>query len=43
MCIHKVHIGENTICGPYMFITDSNHEYKDVNKSIREQGAPICE
>lgn len=43
MCIHNVEIGQNVICGPYMFITDSNHEYRDVNRPISEQGAPIAE
>jgi acetyltransferase-like isoleucine patch superfamily enzyme len=40
MCCHKVAIGKNTICGPYMFITDSNHEYRNPDIPISEQGAP---
>lgn len=43
MCLHAVEIGKNVICGPYMFITDSNHEYKDINIPIFEQGAPCNE
>ena len=43
MCIHGVEIGENTICGPYMFITDSNHKYSDINIPISKQGAPKIE
>lgn len=43
MCIHGVEIGENTICGPYMFITDSNHEYNDINIPISKQGSPTKE
>jgi acetyltransferase-like isoleucine patch superfamily enzyme len=40
MCCHKIVIGKNTICGPYMFITDYNHEYRNPDIPISEQGAP---
>lgn len=40
MCIHGVEIGKNVICGPYMFISDSNHEYRNINEPISDQGAP---
>ena len=43
MACHKVEIGNNTICGPYMFITDSNHEYRNPELPISEQGAPLSE
>ena len=40
MCIHRVVLEDNVICGPYLFITDSNHEYRDPNVPISQQGAP---
>jgi acetyltransferase-like isoleucine patch superfamily enzyme len=43
MVCHMVEIGVNTICGPFMFVTDSNHEYRNPYIPISEQGAPISE
>ena len=40
MACHKVEIEDNVIIGPYLFITDSNHEYRDINTPICYQGAP---
>lgn len=41
--LHKIKIGKNVICGPYLFITDSNHEYKNVDIPICDQGRPYNE
>jgi acetyltransferase-like isoleucine patch superfamily enzyme len=43
MCIHDVQFGKNIICGPFLFITDSNHEYRDIRIPISDQGAPLNE
>lgn len=37
-CINKIEIGRNTLTGPNVFISDYNHEYRDVNKPISVQG-----
>ena len=33
-----IEFGKNIITGPNVFISDYNHKYEDVNKSIKEQG-----
>lgn len=40
LCHHSIAIGDNTICGPYLFITDLNHEYRNPDIPICEQGIP---
>ncbi len=37
-CINEVRIGENTLTGPHVFISDYNHAYEDVNVPIAAQG-----
>lgn len=37
-CINRVSIGKNTLTGPNVFISDYNHEYRDVSKPICNQG-----
>lgn len=34
----KVIIGKNVFSGPHIFIADYNHEYRDIEKSIKSQG-----
>ena len=35
---NKISIGEDNIFGPYVYVTDSNHEYSDPEIMIRKQG-----
>lgn len=37
-CANHIEIGDNVITGPHVFITDFNHEYRDVELPIKEQG-----
>lgn len=37
-CINEIQIGDNVLTGPNVFISDYNHEYKDVDKPISAQG-----
>ena len=37
-CINGITIGKNVLTGPHVFISDYNHEYRDVSKPICEQG-----
>lgn len=37
----EVIIGKNVISGPNIFIADYNHEYRDINKPIKNQGRMI--
>ncbi len=34
----KVIIGKNVFSGPHIFIADYNHEYRDAEKAIKDQG-----
>jgi acetyltransferase-like isoleucine patch superfamily enzyme len=35
---NKIHIGENSVFGPSVFLTDHNHEFEDVTVPILDQG-----
>lgn len=35
---NKIAIGKNVITGPNVFIANYNHEYRDINKPISDQG-----
>jgi acetyltransferase-like isoleucine patch superfamily enzyme len=35
---NQIHIGQNTIFGPAVFLADHNHSFEDVTQSIRDQG-----
>lgn len=37
-CINEIIIGKNTLTGPNVFISDYNHEYRDINTPICFQG-----
>ena len=34
----EIVIGKNVFSGPHIFIADYNHEYRDIEKPIKEQG-----
>jgi acetyltransferase-like isoleucine patch superfamily enzyme len=35
---NQIHIGQNTIFGPSVFLTDHNHGFEDIRQPIRDQG-----
>ena len=37
-CVNRVEIGRNVLTGPHVFISDFNHEYRNPNVPIRDQG-----
>lgn len=40
-CAHNVTINDNVNIAPFVFITDHNHEYRDINFPIKDQGIMI--
>lgn len=39
----KVKIGKNVLFGPNVYVADQDHEYRDINKPIMEQGVVVFE
>ena len=37
-CMNEVKIGESVLTGPYVYISDRSHQYKDISRPILEQG-----
>jgi acetyltransferase-like isoleucine patch superfamily enzyme len=42
-CMNKIHIGDDVLTGPHVFIADHNHEYKDIASPICKQGVRMKE